>query len=94
MVGGLMLVHHQTRMKWAVVVVGLTIEATIHIGGVVASVGASWRPHHHHQGGGAQHPRRRRRARTRHDILIHGKLVVMRKCTFSACQFDNSLHGH
>ena len=62
MVGGLMLVHHQTRMKWAVVVVGLTIEATIHVGGVVASVGASWRPHHHHQGGGAQHPRRRRRA--------------------------------
>ena len=42
-----MLVHHQTRMKWAVVVVGLTIEATIHVGGVVASVGASWRPHHH-----------------------------------------------
>ena len=73
-----MLVHHQTRMKWAVVVVGLTIEENIHVGGVVASVGASWRPHHHHQGGGAQHPRRRRRARTRHDILIHGKLVVMR----------------
>ena len=76
MVGGLMLVHHQTRMKWAVVVVGLTIEATIHVGGVVASVGASWRPHHHHQGGGAQHHRRWHGAATRHDILIHGKPLV------------------
>ena len=41
MVGGLMLVHHQTRMKWAAVVAGLTMAATIHVGGAVASVGAS-----------------------------------------------------
>jgi len=64
-----------------------TIEATIHVGGVVVSVGASWRPHHHHQGGGAQHRRRRHGAATRYDILIHGKLVVLWTLTYLPTQF-------